>query len=82
MQPAGVNVSSAGQPTDINVPISHGQGMEKSIKPTIELSAIPYDNNQLVDPDLWDSLFTLVLLLRINEFLSSNAQNITYLFTS
>ena len=82
MQPAGVNVSSAGQPTDINVPIPHGQDMEKSIKPTIELSAIPYDNNQLVDPDLWDSLFALVLLLRINEFLSSNAQNNTYLFTS
>ena len=72
-------MSLAGQPASINMSMPHGQDMEKSAKPMIEPSAIPYDNNQLVDPDLWDSLFALVLLLSINKFLSSNIQNITCL---
>jgi len=32
-----------------------------------------------VDPNLWDGFFALILLLGINEFLSSDAQNITFL---
>jgi len=78
-QLAGVNMSLVGQPASINMPMPHGQDMEKSAKPMIEPSAILYDNNQLVDPDLWNSLFALVLLLSINKFLSSNVQNITCL---
>ena len=78
-QLVGVNMSSAGQPISINMSMPHGQGMEKNTEPIIKPSAISYDNNQPVDPDLWNSLFALVLLLRINKFLSSNAQNITCL---
>jgi len=70
-------MSSVEQSIGINMPIPHGQGMEKSVKPMIESLAILYNNNQLVDPDFWDGLFALVLLFRINKFLSSNAQNIT-----
>ena len=51
--------------------------MENSTKPIIVSLALLYNNNQLADPDLWDGIFTLVLLLRINEFLTCNAQNIT-----
>ena len=58
------------QPADINIPRPHGQDMENSAKPLIKTSAILYDNNQLVDLDLWNSLFSLVLLLKINKFLS------------
>ena len=53
--------------------------MEKSAKLTIKPLAIQYHNNQLADSDLWDGFFTLILLLGINEFLSSDAQNITFL---
>jgi len=65
------------QSASINVSMLYGQGMEKSAKPTIKPLAIPYDNNQLVDLDLQDGFFALILLLGINEFPSSNAQNIT-----
>jgi len=51
--------------------------MEKSAKPMIESLAILYNNNQPADPGFWNGLFALVLLFRINQFFSSNAQNIT-----
>jgi len=45
----------------------------------LESSAIPYNNNQLADPELWNSLFSSILSLEIEKFLSSDAQNITCL---
>ena len=53
--------------------------MENSTEPILKTSALSYNKNKLANLDLWDSLFTLILLLGINEFTSSNAQNITYL---
>jgi len=79
MQPAEVNMSLAGQLVDINIPMPHSQSIEKSAEPIMEPLAIPYDNKQLTDSDLWDSFFAPVLLLGINKFLSSNAQNIACL---
>ena len=51
--------------------------MSNSTKSNFNSSAIPYNNNQLADPDLWDGLFTLTSLLGIKKYLSSDAQNIT-----
>ena len=78
-QSAEINMFLAGQPAGINVSMPHGQGMKENTEPMIESLAIPYDNDQLADPDLWDGLFAPVWLLRINKFLSCDAQNITCL---
>jgi len=51
IQPTEVNMSSTEQPTGINIPMPHGQDMEKNIKPMIEPLAIIYNNNQLADSD-------------------------------
>jgi len=45
----------------------------------LESSAIPYNNNQLADLELWNSLFSSIPSLEIEKFLSSDAQNITCL---
>ena len=66
-----------GQPAGINMSIPYSQDIENSTEPIIESLAIPYNNNQLVNLDLWNGLFALVLLLRIKEFLTYDTQNIT-----
>jgi len=47
--------------------------MNNSIKHRLETLAIPYNDNQLVDLDLWNGFFALISLLGIEKFLSSNA---------
>ena len=54
--------------------------MDNSTKPMLETLAIPYNDNQLVDQDLWNDLFAPILLLGIKTFLSSDAQNIMFIF--
>jgi len=44
----------------------------------LEASVISYPDNQPADPDLWDDIFSPVLLIGVEKFLSSNVQNITY----
>ena len=44
----------------------------------LEASVISYSDNQPADPDLWDDVFFPILLIRVENFLSSNIQNITY----
>jgi len=39
---------------------------------------ILYSDNQLIDPELWDIIFSPILSVGINKFLNNNAQNITY----
>ena len=70
MQPAGVNVSAARQPADSNTP-----------EPQDYLGAfvIPYSDNQLADPDLWNGVFSPISLIGIKKFLSNDVQNITCL---
>jgi len=51
IQPTEVNISSTEQPAGINIPMPHGQGIEKNTKPMIEPLAILYNNNQLADSD-------------------------------
>ena len=46
-------------------------------RPILESSAISYNNNQSVDPDLCDGVFSPIFLIGIEKFLSSDAQNIT-----
>jgi len=60
-----------------NMSMPQGQGMSNNVKPMLESSAIPYNNNQSADPELWDGLFSPISLLGIEKFLSSDAQNIT-----
>jgi len=53
--------------------------MLNNTEPMLESSAIPYNNNQLANPELWNSLFSSIPSLKIEKFLSSDAQNITCL---
>ena len=73
------NMSAVKQPTRVNMLMLHSQGIKSSAKPILKSLTILYNNNQLTNSNLWNSLFTPVSLLRINEFLSSNIQNITCL---
>ena len=45
---------------------------------TLEPLVISYSDNQPMDLDLWDGFFFPTLLIRVEKFLFSNAQNITY----
>jgi len=45
--------------------------------PTLESSAIPYEDDLSIDLELWNSLFFPISLLEVEKFLSSDAQNIT-----
>jgi len=45
--------------------------------PALEPLAIPYQANQPMDSQLWDSNFNSVFLFGTNEFLVSNTKNIT-----
>ena len=65
------------QPIRTNVSVPQGQEISNNAELMLESSAIPYNNNQLADLELWDGLFISILLLRIEKFLSSDIQNIT-----
>ncbi len=43
----------------------------------LESSAISYQENQPVDPNLWDSIFVLISIFRVDQYISGNTQNIT-----
>jgi len=45
--------------------------------PILESSAISYQENQPVDPNLWDSIFVLISIFRVDQYISGNTQNIT-----
>jgi len=45
--------------------------------PTLESSAIPYEDDLSMDLELWNSLFFPISLLEVEKFLSSDVQNIT-----
>ena len=51
--------------------------MAFSVESNVNSLAIPYNDNQLANPDLWDSLFTPASLPVIEKYFSNNAQNIT-----
>ena len=50
--------------------------MINSTKSNLDSLAIPYNNNQPADSDLWDGFFTQIFLLKVEKFLSYDAQNI------
>ena len=77
MQLAEDNMSAVQQPTESNVPMSQDQGIDNSAESSLNTLAIPYDNNQLANLDLWDSFFALTSLLEVKKFLNSDVQNIT-----
>ena len=72
-QLARVNVFVARQLTETNMFVPQGQGIDDSIEPILETLTISYNDNQLVDPYLWNGIFTPISLLGIKKFLSSNA---------
>ena len=43
----------------------------------LESSAISYQENQPVDPNLCDSIFVLISIFRVDQYISGNTQNIT-----
>jgi len=43
----------------------------------LESSAILYQENQPMDPELWDSLFAPISLFDVNQYLNGDAKNIT-----
>jgi len=79
VQTAGNNMLVANQPAASNVSVPQDNSLIFSAEPTLETSALPYDNNQPADPDPWNSVFTLTFLLGVNKFQSYDAQNITCL---
>jgi len=44
--------------------------------PSLVSLAIPYQNNQLADPQLWDSNFASISLFGMNKYLTGDAKNI------
>jgi len=68
IQTVGDNMSAANQPATSNMSVSQGKGSNTSTKPTLSALAIPYTNDQPADPNLWDSIFSLTLLLKIDKF--------------
>jgi len=78
-QPSTVSQPADRQPTKTNMSVPQDQDTLNNTEPMLESSAIPYDDNQLADSELWNSLFFPILLLRIEKFLSNDAQNITCL---
>jgi len=76
-QPSTVSQPVDRQPTKINMSVPQDQDISNNTEPMLESSAIPYNDNQLADPELWNSLFFPILLLRIEKFLNNDAQNIT-----
>ena len=52
VQTAENNMSAANQPAASNVSVSQGNSPISSAEPTLETLVLPYDNNQLANPDL------------------------------
>ena len=51
--------------------------MENTVASSIlESLAIPYQENQSADPDLWDGIFIPISIFRVDQYIKSNAQNI------
>jgi len=67
IQPVGVNISTVRPSAESNIPIPQGQSMANSAKLNVNSLAIPYNNNQLANLDLWDSLFVPALLLELKK---------------
>ena len=76
-EPPAPSQSSAVQIVGDNISMPHNQGIDiTNTGPTSESLAISYNNNQSIDPDLWNNVFSPISLIRIKNFLSSNAPNI------
>jgi len=53
------------------------QGMENTATSSFLRSlAIQYQENQLADPDLWDSIFALISIFGVDQYIKNDAQNI------
>jgi len=68
IQTVGDNMSVANQPATSNMSVSQDKGSNTSNIPTLAALVIPYTNDQPADPDLWDNIFALTLLLEIDKF--------------
>jgi len=65
------------QTAEDNVSMPHGQDMNiTNTRSSLESLAIPYNDNQSANPNLWDNIFSSASLIEIKKFFSSNAQNI------
>ena len=71
---------SSAQTGENNVFITYNQGMNISNTElsTVESTAIPYNDNQPTDSDLWDSVFFFTLIFRVDKYLDKDALNSTY----
>jgi len=45
-------------------------------RPTLKSLAILYGDNLPMDPELWNGLFSSIVLFGVENFISSNIQNI------
>ena len=65
--------------TGEHVLVSHVQSMENTVASLIlEYLAIPYWENQHIDPDLWNDIFAQILIFRVDQYIKDDAQNIIY----
>ena len=72
VKPAAIEIAEE------HIPVLHTQGIDNTTaSPILESSAISYQENQLVDPNLWDSIFALISIFRVDQYISDNTQNIT-----
>ena len=69
VQTGGSNVSmSYIQIGGNNVSMSYGQGMSTSTtRPNIKSTAIPYGDNQLTDPNLWNGFFSPISIFKVDN---------------
>ena len=77
VQTAENDMSAANQPATSNISMLQGNSPISSAESTLETLALPYDNNQPANPNLWNSIFVLTSLLEIDKFQSYDTKNIT-----
>ena len=77
VQTAGNNILAVNQPTTSNMFVSQDNRFISSTEVTLNTSVLPYNNNQPANLDLWNSLFALTSLFRVDKFYSYDIQNIT-----
>jgi len=44
--------------------------------PILESLTIPYQENQPVNPDLWDGIFASISIFRVDQYIKDDTQNI------
>ena len=77
IQTTGNNMSAVNQSTTSNISVPQGNRPIPSAEVALNTLVLPYNNDQPANLNLWDSLFALTSLLKVDKFHIYDTQNIT-----